>query len=230
MATATTAATTGSASVKTAQPRLKQKYRSEIAAKLTKDFSFTNVHQVPGLVKIVVNTGVGEAARDGKVIDGAIKDLTADHRPEAAGHQGPQVHRAVQAARGPADRRPRHAARRPGMGVPRPPAVARASAHPRLPRTVGQAVRRQRQLHFGLTEQSHLPRDRPGPDRPRSRFRHHGRHHREERRRGSRAAARVRLPVPQPDTHRLRPIQVGPFGTRVTHAETETRLRETNST
>src|SRR6187402_1031890 len=59
------------------QPRLKQKYRNEIAAQLKKDFNFTNVHQVPGLVKVVVNTGVGEAARDGKIIDGAVKDLTA---------------------------------------------------------------------------------------------------------------------------------------------------------
>lgn len=59
------------------QPRLKQKYRDEISAQLKKDFGFTNVHQVPGLVKIVVNTGVGEAARDGKIIDGAVKDLTA---------------------------------------------------------------------------------------------------------------------------------------------------------
>ena len=59
------------------QPRLKQKYKTEITAKLSKDFGFTNVHQVPGLVKIVVNTGVGEAARDGKIIDGAVKDLTA---------------------------------------------------------------------------------------------------------------------------------------------------------
>ena len=58
------------------QPRLKQKYRTEISKKLTEEFGFTNPHQVPGLVKIVVNTGVGEAARDSKVIDGAIKDLT----------------------------------------------------------------------------------------------------------------------------------------------------------
>ena len=72
-----TAAPTGSAPIKAAQPRLKQKYRTEIAAQLKKDFGFTNVHQVPGLVKIVVNTGVGEAARDGKIIDGAVKDLTA---------------------------------------------------------------------------------------------------------------------------------------------------------
>jgi large subunit ribosomal protein L5 len=58
------------------QPRLKQKYRAEIVPALTEEFSYTNPHQVPGLVKVVVNTGVGEAARDSKVIDGAIKDLT----------------------------------------------------------------------------------------------------------------------------------------------------------
>ena len=72
-----TAATAGSAPAKAPQPRLKQKYRSEIAYQLKKDFGFTNVHQVPGIVKVVVNTGVGEAARDGKIIDGAVKDLTA---------------------------------------------------------------------------------------------------------------------------------------------------------
>ena len=72
-----TATAAGTAPVKAAQPRLKQKYKTEITAQLAKDFGFTNVHQVPGLVKIVVNTGVGEAARDGKIIDGAVKDLTA---------------------------------------------------------------------------------------------------------------------------------------------------------
>ncbi|RFA07341.1 50S ribosomal protein L5 [Subtercola boreus] len=59
------------------QPRLKQKYQTEIMSQLKKDFGFTNIHQVPGLIKVVVNTGVGEAARDGKIIDGAVKDLTA---------------------------------------------------------------------------------------------------------------------------------------------------------
>ena len=58
------------------QPRLKQKYRSEIAKQLQEEFGYANVNQIPGLVKIVVNTGVGEAARDGKVIDGAVSDLT----------------------------------------------------------------------------------------------------------------------------------------------------------
>ena len=60
----------------TIQPRLKTPYRNEIAKTLTEEHGYTNVPQVPGLVKIVVNMGVGEAARDGKVIDGAIADLT----------------------------------------------------------------------------------------------------------------------------------------------------------
>jgi len=58
------------------QPRLKQKYRQEIVPALTEQFGFSNPHQVPRLVKVVVNTGVGEAARDSKVIEGAINDLT----------------------------------------------------------------------------------------------------------------------------------------------------------
>ena len=77
MSTETAAASAGAALANKVQPRLKQKYRSEITKTLTEQFSYTNPHQVPALVKIVVNTGVGEAARDSKVIDGAIKDLTA---------------------------------------------------------------------------------------------------------------------------------------------------------
>jgi large subunit ribosomal protein L5 len=61
----------------TTVPRLKTKYREEIVAKLRDEFQFANVMQVPGLTKIVVNMGVGEAARDSKLIDGAIKDLAA---------------------------------------------------------------------------------------------------------------------------------------------------------
>ena len=57
-------------------PRLKQKYNSEIAPALQKEFGFKNVNQVPRLNKIVVNMGVGEAAKDSKLIEGAIRDLT----------------------------------------------------------------------------------------------------------------------------------------------------------
>ena len=60
----------------TTTPRLKTKYREEIAGKLRDEFKYENVMQVPGLVKIVVNMGVGDAARDSKLIDGAVKDLT----------------------------------------------------------------------------------------------------------------------------------------------------------
>ncbi|PKW08283.1 LSU ribosomal protein L5P [Streptomyces sp. 1222.5] len=60
----------------TTTPRLKQRYREEIAGKLRDEFKYENVMQVPGLVKIVVNMGVGDAARDSKLIEGAIRDLT----------------------------------------------------------------------------------------------------------------------------------------------------------
>ena len=59
-----------------ASPRLKKEYREVIIPAMIEKFSYKNPHQVPGLVKVVVNTGVGEAASDSKVIDGAIKDLT----------------------------------------------------------------------------------------------------------------------------------------------------------
>jgi large subunit ribosomal protein L5 len=60
----------------TTTPRLKTKYREEIAGKLRDEFKYENVMQVPGLVKIVVNMGVGDAARDSKLMDGAVRDLT----------------------------------------------------------------------------------------------------------------------------------------------------------
>jgi len=58
-------------------PRLKARYREEIAPALQQQFEIGNVMQIPGLTKIVVNMGVGEAARDSKLIEGAVKDLTA---------------------------------------------------------------------------------------------------------------------------------------------------------
>ena len=70
-------------------PRLKQRYREEIKPALTEQFSFSNPMQVPAVVKVVVNMGVGEAARDAKLIDGALRDLTA------ITGQKPQVRRAT---------------------------------------------------------------------------------------------------------------------------------------
>ncbi len=58
-------------------PRLKQRYRAEIIRALHEQFGYGSIMQVPGLTKIVVNMGVGEAARDAKLMDGAVRDLTA---------------------------------------------------------------------------------------------------------------------------------------------------------
>jgi large subunit ribosomal protein L5 len=58
-------------------PRLKTRYREEIKGELQKEFTIANVHQIPGVVKVVVNMGVGDAARDSKLIDGAVRDLAA---------------------------------------------------------------------------------------------------------------------------------------------------------
>ena len=80
MATATT--------TETSVPRLKARYREEIVPAIREEFSFSNVMQVPTLTKIVVNMGVGDAARDSKLIEGAIRDLA-----EITG-QKPQVTKA----------------------------------------------------------------------------------------------------------------------------------------
>jgi large subunit ribosomal protein L5 len=56
--------------------RLKARYKAEVAPALQKSFNYSNVMQIPTLTKVVVNMGVGEAARDSKLIEGAIRDLT----------------------------------------------------------------------------------------------------------------------------------------------------------
>jgi large subunit ribosomal protein L5 len=70
-------------------PRLKTRYREEIVAGLQQDFTYDNVMQTPRVVKVVVNMGVGDAARDGKLIEGALRDLSL------ITGQKPQVRRAT---------------------------------------------------------------------------------------------------------------------------------------
>jgi large subunit ribosomal protein L5 len=57
------------------KPRLKLRYQAEIKDALQKEFGIANVMQIPGVTKVVVNMGVGEAARDAKLIEGAVRDL-----------------------------------------------------------------------------------------------------------------------------------------------------------
>ncbi len=58
-------------------PRFKTKYHETVAPALQEEFGFTNVMQLPRITKVVVNMGLGEAAKDSKLVDSAIKDLTA---------------------------------------------------------------------------------------------------------------------------------------------------------
>src|SRR4051794_8976955 len=175
-------------------PRLKQRYRDEILAALREQFSYDNVMQVPSLVKIKVNMGVGEAARDGKLIEGAVRDLTL------ITGQKPTVTRARKSI---AQFKLREGMpigahvtlRGPDVGVPGPAAVDRAAPHPRLPWPLAPTVRRAGQLHLRSHRTGHVPRGRPGPHRPHPRHGHHGRDHGHDRRPGPCAAQAPRLPV-----------------------------------
>jgi large subunit ribosomal protein L5 len=69
-------------------PRLKERYRNEVVGKLQEQFNYRNPMQVPRLVKVVVNMGIGDAARDGKLIEGAVRDLAT------ITGQKPQIRRA----------------------------------------------------------------------------------------------------------------------------------------
>lgn len=69
-------------------PRLKEKYEDKVKAELIEQFNLENVMQVGKPVKVVVNMGVGEAARDAKALDGAIADL------QAITGQKPRINRA----------------------------------------------------------------------------------------------------------------------------------------
>src|SRR5438067_13316164 len=81
-----TATTAEQAAAERVPPRLKDLYRSEIAPALREEFGYANVMQIPGLTKIFVNMGVGEAARDAKLIEGAVRDLATitGQRPAVA--------------------------------------------------------------------------------------------------------------------------------------------------
>jgi large subunit ribosomal protein L5 len=57
-------------------PRLRKHYRDTIVPKLMEQFKYSSVMQVPKLEKIVINMGVGEAQKDGKLLDNSVRDLT----------------------------------------------------------------------------------------------------------------------------------------------------------
>ena len=159
------------------------------------EFEIANVMQVPGLTKIVVNMGVGEAARDSKLIEGAVKDLTA------ITGQKPQVTKARKSIA--------QFKLREGMPIGAHVTLRGDRMWEFLDRLLSLALPRIRDFRglspqqfdgrgnytFGLTEQVMFHEiDQDRIDRV-ARHGHHGRHHRHQRRRGSRAAQAARLPV-----------------------------------
>ena len=100
-------------------PRLKTKYNNEVKQQLQDKFQYENVMMIPKFEKIVVNMGVGEAATDSKAIDGAVRDL------RAITYDAPMA-----------------SAPRPYVGVLRSSDLRRDPPYPRLPRHLGQELRR----------------------------------------------------------------------------------------
>ena len=150
-------------------PRLKRKYREQIVPALQEEFKYANVMQIPGLTKIVVNMGVGEAARDSKIIDGAVRDLTV------ITGQKPTITRARKSI----------AQFKLREGMPIGCHVTLRGnrmwefadrlltlALPRI-RDFRGLNGRQGQLHLRAERAGHVPGDRPGQDRSRPRHGHH---------------------------------------------------------
>ena len=57
------------------QARLRERYQQDVRDKLSQEFGYQNVHQVPRLTKIVVNIGLGEATQNPKLLDNAVEEL-----------------------------------------------------------------------------------------------------------------------------------------------------------
>ena len=181
-------------------PRLKEKYVSEIREALRAEFKHENVMQVGGLTKIVVNMGVGEAARDSKALEGAIRDLTA------ITGQKPVTTRAKKSIA--------QFKLREGQAIGAHVTLRGDRMWEFLDRLLSTALPRIRDFRglsskqfdghgnytFGLTEQSMFHEiDQDSIDRVR--HGHHGCHLGHHRRRGSRPSASPRLPVQGGLTH-----------------------------
>ena len=177
------------------QPRLKTRYREEIRDALNKEFAYANVMQIPGVVKVVVNMGVGDAARDAKLINGAVNDLAL------ITGQRPEIRKARKSIA--------QFKLREGMPIGARVTLRGDRMWEFLDRLVSIALPRirdfrglspkqfdgSRQLHLRAERAVGVPRDRRGQHRPAPRHGHHRRHLGDQRRRRPSAVARPRLSV-----------------------------------
>ena len=121
----------------TIMTRLEKFYKDQVVAKLTEQFGYQNVMQVPRITKITLNMGVGEAAGNKKVLENAVADMAKIAGPEADHDQGARFRRLVQDPRRLADRLQGDLAPRADVGIPRSSDQHLAAARARLPWCVG---------------------------------------------------------------------------------------------
>jgi large subunit ribosomal protein L5 len=90
-------------------PNIKQYYRETVVPQMMTEFKYKNVMQVPRIVKVNLNVGVGEAIDNAKALDGAVEDIIkiTGQKPVI---KGQEKHRHLQAAGGPCHRGQGHAA------------------------------------------------------------------------------------------------------------------------
>ena len=115
-------------------PRLRAHYNKTVRSRLTQQFGFGNVHEVPTLQKIVINVGVGEAIKNSKVLDIVVDELALITGQRPVRRKAKKSIANFGAARRSGDRRDGDAARPAHVGVPRPARDGRDPAHSRLPR------------------------------------------------------------------------------------------------
>ena len=150
-------------------PRLLERYRKEIVPKLTQEFGYRNVHQVPKLEKIVVNMGVGEATQNAKLIEKAAEELAVITGQKPAIRKARKSIANFKLRARPGDRLHGDAARHAHVGVLRPARQRVAAARARLQGRLAEGLRRARQLLARHSRADHLPRGRVRQGRAASR-------------------------------------------------------------
>ena len=128
-------------------PRLKERYNQQVRSRLQQELGFPNPYQVPRLEKVVLNMGVGDALKDGRMLEAAVDDLTIITGQKPVITKARKSIAGFKLREGMPDRRQGHPPGRPDVGVPRPARVDRAPQDPGLPRAEPERVRRARQLH-----------------------------------------------------------------------------------
>ena len=89
-----------------------REYKDRVVPALQEQHGYKNVHQIPKLEKVVMNTSVGSQSDVKQALEDAKTELGSDHRPEAGGDPRQEKHLELQAARRTGDRRQGHPARR----------------------------------------------------------------------------------------------------------------------